>query len=108
MKCLPGDSLRILDPMLVRRGVTTSRIRLLDNRPVGLGQSASHFKQFFVALDLNPHVIYAGSVSASGYGEVDARIVKHPFRVVVFCNRGLGTEERTIETDAALEILPPQ
>ena len=96
--------LRILDPVLVRRGVTTSRARLLDDRPAGFVEPASHLEEFFVALNLDAQVIYTGSISAPRDGEIDARIVEHPFRVVVFCDRWLGTEERTIETVAALWV----
>src|SRR5689334_12485034 len=37
-------------------------------------------------------------------GEVDARIVEHPFGVVVLVYRGLGGEQRRIKPDAGGEI----
>src|SRR5258706_13775559 len=76
VKSLPGNALRILNPMLVRRGIATSRIRLLDNRPLGLGQPATHFQQLLVALDLNTQMVHARQVPAFRDGEVDARIVE--------------------------------
>ncbi len=61
--------------------------------------------QFFVRFDLKAQMIDAGLESALRDGEVDARIVQHPFGVVGLLDRGRNAEHRRVEADVGGEII---
>ena len=50
-------------------------------------------------------MIDAGGVGPIGNGEIDLRILQHPFRIILLQHRRLGSEERGVETYRPGEII---
>ncbi len=82
-KCLPRDARRIIDPRLFRLSVTTCCLALLDDSAAGCLQASVDVMKFLLAFDLNAKVIEAWLAPARRDGEVHARIIEHPFRIVI-------------------------
>src|SRR5262245_60359893 len=57
---LPGETLRIDEPVLVREGVAALRARLGASRDAGPPHPGVHLGQLLVRLDLDPEMIEAG------------------------------------------------
>ena len=101
----PADSGRVLDPRLVRSRVTTRRAFLDQNRCAGLLGTCGDLIQFVLVFGLNAEMAEPRrTVAARRDGEVHARIVEHPFRVVRFALGRLRAEQRRIEADRFIEI----
>ena len=103
VKRLPGDAGRIVDPGLLRLRVAAGCLTLLNDGPSRFFQARVNFVQLRLTLDLNTEVIEARFAPARRNGEIHARIVEHPFGVVVFDDRGLGREQRRVETDGGFD-----
>ncbi|MCY1560977.1 hypothetical protein D9M68_981790 [compost metagenome] len=50
-------------------------------------------------------MVQAGLAAALRDGEIDARIVEHPFRVVGFGDRGFGGEHAGVKADAVGQVV---
>src|SRR5260370_1184712 len=57
-----------------------------------------------VGIDLEAQMVDSRRTAALRDREVDARIVEHPFGVIVLANSGLGAEQRRVETNAVGQI----
>src|ERR1051326_1898464 len=101
----PRNAGGIVDPRLLALGVAAGHLSLFDHGAARLIQPAVDLVQLVFALDLDPQVIEARLFAARRDGEVDARIVEHPFGVVRLHDRGLGREQGRIEADRLRQIL---
>src|SRR6202008_1513767 len=79
---LPGNAGRIVDPGLLALGVAAGHFALLDDGAARLMQPAIDVVQLVFALDLNPQMVEPRLLAARRDGEIDARVVEHPFRVI--------------------------
>src|SRR5882724_3079069 len=101
---LPGDTGRILHPILVRTGVAAGNVPFSRGVYVGALQLVIEAVQFRIAIGLQAKMIDAHAGAPGRDGEVDARILEHPFCVVRLGHGRVGPEQRRIEANALLEI----
>ena len=62
------------------------------------------FFEFIIGFSLEAEVIHALHAGAFGYGEIDTRIIQHPFRVVGLKDGRLHTEHGCVKTGTLAEI----
>src|SRR5512134_2650940 len=105
VEVLPGDTLRIGDPVLLAARIAACGLALVEQRHVGGLGACLHDRELLGVVSLEAEVIDARFGAARGDGEVDARIVEHPLRVVTLDPRGGGREQLRIEADALVEVL---
>ena len=67
-------------------------------------QSARHFAEFILAVDLDTEVIDPALVTARRNREIDPGIVEHPLGVVLFHDRWSDVEQRIIKGDRRVEV----
>jgi len=72
--------------------------------PVNRKQMLMGSFELRIGLDLKPEMVDAGGSAPLRDREVDARIIEHPFGVIVLAHRRLDTEQRRIEADALGQI----
>src|SRR5215472_15113526 len=104
-ECFPRNARGIVDPRLFGLGIATGRLSLLDDRAASFVQTRIDFLQFILALNLNAEMIQARVFTPSRNGEVNARIIEHPFGIVRLQHRGLHSKERGIEPDSSVEVI---
>src|SRR5439155_10268496 len=71
VKRLPGDSLRILDPVLVRFGIAARSPGLVQRRDAGFGDLLAQIFQLLVGFHLESQVVKHVRSTASRNGEVN-------------------------------------
>src|ERR1044071_1254546 len=101
----PGDALRIERPVLVALGVAARGTLLRHYGHICLCETRTDFLELVAVLGLDAQVIETGLVPAIRDGEIDPRIVQHPFRVVGLLDAWLSAEKRGIEADALFQIM---
>src|SRR5260221_14635713 len=94
---LPGDALRIGDPLLVGFGVAAGGRGLREDRALGLRQAIVALGKLGRVLGLDAEMLHAGGAAALGDCEIDARALEYPLGVVRLEDAGLGGEQRRIE-----------
>lgn len=104
MESLPRHALRISDPILVRFCVAALRADFCKHRAVNAFDLTAHCSEFRGRVDLQTQVVHTEFFGTLGHGEIDARVIEHPFRIVRLANRGLSTEQRRVKADALIEI----
>ena len=105
MERLPGDALRIDAPVLVALCVAAAGALLRGGGNIGLREARVDLFELGAVVRLQAEMVDTRLGAAIGNGEVDARILEHPLRVVGLLHRRLGAEQRRIETDALLEVM---
>ena len=105
VESLPGDAGGIVDPRLLRFGVATCGLALLDDVAAGLAQARIDLVQFVSVLDLDSEMVETRLPPARGDREIDAGILKHPFRIVGLDHGWLRCEQRGVEADGMGNIL---
>src|SRR5262249_41636006 len=105
MERFPGDALRVDGPVLVALRVAARGILLRRGGDVCRREALADVLELIARLGLKTQVVDALARRAVGNGEVDARIVEHPLRVVVFLYRRRRAEEGGVEADALLEVM---
>src|SRR3954471_7833630 len=78
-KSFPRDARRIVDPRFFRLRIATGGLSLLDDVAARCTQARIDFLQFVLALDLDAEVVEARLPAAGRDGEIDSRIIEHPF-----------------------------
>src|SRR5262249_790523 len=101
---LPRDSGGVVDPRFFRRGIAAGGMSLLDHGAARLAQPRVDLVQLDLAFHLDAEMVEAGLLAARGDGEIDARIIEHPFGVIRFHHGWLRCEQRGIEADGSLKI----
>jgi predicted acylesterase/phospholipase RssA len=84
VKGLPGDAGGVGDPVFVGTHIAAVGVLFRDQVPIRRQKLRLHRVELGRAFDLEAEMIDAGAASAGRDGEVDARIVQHPFGVIVF------------------------
>src|SRR6266704_465241 len=105
MERLPGDSLRILDPVFVRLGVAARCPGLVERMDAGFRHLLAQIFQLLVRIHLKSQVVAPGRATASRNGNVDPRIPEHPLAVVVLHDGRRRAAEVAVETPALGQIL---
>ena len=77
---------------------------MLDDVAARFTQSRIDFLQFVLAFDLDAEVVEARLSAAGRDGEIDARIIEHPFGVVRLHHGGRRGEQRRIESDRIRDV----
>src|SRR6516164_2708087 len=93
----PRDACGVVDPRLHGLGVAASRLALFDDVAARLAQAAVDLVKLLLAFYLDAEMVETGFAPSGRNGEVHARIVKHPLRVIWFQNSRLGGEQGRIE-----------
>src|SRR5438876_3319632 len=101
---LPGDSLRILDPVLVRFGIAARGPGLVERRDTGFRDLLAQVFQLAVGFHLESQVVDPGRLPAPRNGEVDFGIVQHPLGVVGLLDARRRTEQAAVEMHALGQI----
>src|SRR5262249_48553497 len=101
---LPRDCGGVVDPRFFRRGIAAGGMSLLDHGAACLAQPRVDLVQLDLAFHLDAEMVEAGLLAARGDGEIDARIIEHPFGVIRFHHGWRRCEQRRIEADGSLEI----
>src|SRR5206468_1978428 len=104
VKGLPRHPRRIAHPVLVGPGVTARDVLLRHDSGVGSLEARMQLAQLRRIVDLKAEVVDATATPTLRDGEIEARILEHPLRVVGLDDRGLGAEQRRVETDALLKV----
>ncbi len=104
MELLPGDALRVSDPVFVAAGIATGRLAYVEHGHVGVLSSRLHLNQLLGTIDLEAKVVEARLAASRGDGEVHPRVFKHPLGVVSFDPRRLGREQTRVKRDARLQV----
>src|SRR5205085_10373630 len=74
---LPGDALRIGDPLLVGFGVAAGRVFGLDDRPLGAAEAVIHFCQLGLVFGLDAEMRDArGTARAGADREIHPRVLR--------------------------------
>src|SRR5665213_1071818 len=108
MKSLPADTLRVGCPVLVGSRVAAGCVRLVFDTRIGGGETALDFRQFVSRIGLQAQMADALVLFVCGNGEVDPRLVDHPFCVVGFEHRRICPEETGIEPHACGQVRDAQ
>jgi len=105
MEGLPGNPLRIGQPVLVRPRVTAGSIRLFAAIDTGGFQSRPNRLQFVVTAGLQTDMINAGVGTARRYGKVHCRVGQLPLGVIGLFNVGCTTEQRGIKLCTFIQVV---
>src|SRR5262249_50096232 len=103
-ECFPCDARRIVGPGLFRLRIAAGSLSLFDDVAACAAHTRVDFLQFVLALDLDTEMIRPRPLAARRDRKIHARIIEHPFGIVRLHHRGLGGEQRRIESDRILEI----
>ncbi len=96
---LPDHAVRIGDPALLGFGVAAGGRAFVQHRAVGGLQPAIDLGEFALVLDLDTEMLDPGpGVIAAGNGEVDARILEHPLRIIGLHHDGGRAEQGRVES----------
>lgn len=105
MEGFPGNALWIGDPVFIGAHVATGRLFLRFDRPLRGIQAPFDVLQFLIVFGLNTQMIESESVAAVGDGEIDARVVQHPFCVILMPHRGITAEQGAVKLNVPVEVL---
>jgi len=104
-KRFPLNALRICDPALFALGVTARGRAVFADRAFRPLQAFIDLGQLRPVLDLDAQMSNARLGAAFTDREIHPRIFEHPPGVIVFHDDGLGSEQRSIESDGLFEIV---
>src|SRR5215469_6488376 len=100
----PRDACGVVDTRLLGLGVAASRLALFDDVAARLAQAGVDLVKLLLALRLDTQMVEAGFAPSGRNGEVHARIVKHPLRVICLQNSRLGSEQGRVEAYGLREV----
>src|SRR5688572_3477119 len=105
MESLPGDSLRIGRPILVGARIAAFRILLIESRQLCRGYLLTQSDQLGLRVHLDAKMIYPTFDASAGDGEVNARILQHPFGVVWLQHCRRQSEHSRVKLHTHIEIV---
>jgi hypothetical protein len=68
-------------------------------------QALFDFFQLIVVIHLYPQMIQPRFAATLTDGEIDARVIQHPFRIIRLHHRRSRTEKMIVESDALVQII---
>jgi len=105
LKGFPRDTLRIARPVLVAVRIAAVDVWLVDHVVrIGRCELRADCRKLVRGFGLQSQVVQAGSRSPVRDGEVHARVVEHPLRIVGLLDRRRHSEEPRVETNAGGEV----
>jgi hypothetical protein len=102
---LPLDPLGITDPALFAFSVAAGRLAFLEHGAFGAPEAFVNLLELRSVLDLNTKMLEAGFGTALADRKVDARVIEHPFGIVVLANDRFGREEVRVKVNRGREVL---
>lgn len=96
MELLPGDALRIGDPIFLALCIAAGRRTFVHDRHAGRPCPLFEFAQLVQDIGLQTQVINTERAAPSGDSEIHLGVVKHPFGIVSLDTRGFAGEQLCI------------